>query len=115
MASYGWEVVRNSWGGETSLLRDDKDPKLKSAGWIQLGVARKLAQAAGMDLDKMLHDANSRSFKPVELPIRVKETLVSQVRPFASRNVLAQVKGSYAKTSHQAIRSEERRVGKECR
>jgi len=103
MASYGWEVVRNSWGGESSLLRDDKDPKLKSAGWVQLEVARKLAQAAGMDLDKMLHDANSRSFKPVELPVRVKETIVSQVRPFASRNVIGQVKGSDAKASQQAI------------
>jgi hypothetical protein len=49
MASYGWEVVRNSWGGESSLLKDDTDPKLKSAGWIQLEVARKLAAAAGMD------------------------------------------------------------------
>jgi Zn-dependent M28 family amino/carboxypeptidase len=103
MASYGWEVVRNSWGGETSLLQDDKDPKLKSAGWIQLEVARKLAQAAGMDLDKMLHDANSRSFKPVELPVRVKETIVSRVRPFASRNVLGMVKGSDAKAAQQAI------------
>jgi Zn-dependent M28 family amino/carboxypeptidase len=103
MASYGWEVVRNSWGGETSLLRDDSDPKLKSAGWIQLEVARKLAGVAGMDLDKMLHDANSRSFKPVELPVRVRETIVSQVRSFASRNVLAQVKGSDPKAAQQAI------------
>lgn len=103
MASYGWEVVRNSWGGESSLLRDDKDPKLKSAGWIQLEVARKLARAAGKDLDKMLQDANSRSFKPVELPVRVKETIVSKVRAFASRNVLGQVKGSDAKAAQQAI------------
>lgn len=103
MASYGWEVVRNSWGGESSLLRDDKDPKLKSAGWIQLEVARKLAHAAGQDLDKMLHDANSRSFKPVELPVRVKETIVSKVRSFASRNVLGQVKGSDSKAGQQAI------------
>jgi Zn-dependent M28 family amino/carboxypeptidase len=103
MASYGWEVVRNSWGGESSLLRDDKDPKLKSAGWIQLEVARKLARAAGKDLDKMLHDANSRSFKPVELPVRVKETTVSKVREFASRNVLGQVKGSDSKEAQQAI------------
>lgn len=103
MASYGWEVVRNSWGGESSLLRDDKDPKLKSAGWIQLEVARKLARAAGKDLDKMLHDANSRSFKPVELPVRVKETIVSKVRSFASRNVLGQVKGSDSKAAQQAI------------
>jgi Zn-dependent M28 family amino/carboxypeptidase len=103
MASYGWEVVRNSWGGETSLLKDDTDPKLKSAGWIQLEVARKLATAAGMDLDKMLHDATMRSFKPVEMPVRVKETIVSKVRSFTSRNVLAQVKGSDAKMAQQAI------------
>jgi Zn-dependent M28 family amino/carboxypeptidase len=103
MASYGWEVVRNSWGGESSLLRDDNDPKLKSAGWIQLEVARKLARAAGKDLDKMLRDANSRNFKPVELPVRVKETIVSKVRSFASRNVLGQVKGSDSKAAQQAI------------
>ncbi len=103
MASYGWEVVRNSWGGESSLLRDDKDPKLKSAGWIQLEVARKLALAAGKDLDKMLQDANSRSFKPVELPVRVKETIVSKVRAFASRNVLGQVKAADSKAAQQAI------------
>jgi len=103
MASYGWEVVRNSWGGETSLLKEDTDPKLKSAGWIQLEVARKLAAAAGMDLDKMLHDATTRGFKPVELPVRVKETIVSKVRSFTSRNVLAQVKGSDPKAAEQAI------------
>jgi Zn-dependent M28 family amino/carboxypeptidase len=103
MASYGWEVVRNSWGGETSLLQDDKDPKLKSAGWIQLEVARKLAQAAGMNLDKMLQEANSRSFKPMELPVRVKETIVSKVRSFASRNVVGKVNGSDSNLAQQAI------------
>ena len=103
MASYGWEVVRNSWGGETSMLQDEKDPKLKSAGWIQLEVARKLAQSAGMDLDKMMQDANSRSFKPVELPVTVKETVVSKVRQSASRNVVGKVNGSDPQLAKQAI------------
>jgi Zn-dependent M28 family amino/carboxypeptidase len=103
MASYGWEVVRNSWGGESSLLEEEKDPKLKSAGWIQLDVARKLAQSMGMDLEKMLQDANSRSFKPVELPVRVKETIVSHVRSFASRNVVGKVKGSDPQLAQQAV------------
>lgn len=103
MASYGWEVVRNSWGGETSLLQDEKDPKLKSAGWIQLEVARKLAQVAGMDLDTMMKDAASRAFKPVELPVRVKETIVSHVRPFSSRNVVGKISGSDPKLRDQAI------------
>ena len=103
MASYPWEVVRNSWGGETSLLKNDNDPKLKSAGWIQLEVASKLAQAAGMDLNKMMQDATSRNFKPVELPVRLKETIVSHVRTFASRNVVGEAKGSDAGLSQQAI------------
>lgn len=103
MASYPWEVVRNSWGGESSLLQDDKDPKLKSAGWIQLEVARKLAQAAGHDLDQMLKDANSRSFKPVDLGVRLKETIVTKVRPFSSRNVVAKISGSDDKLKQQAV------------
>jgi Zn-dependent M28 family amino/carboxypeptidase len=103
MASYGWEVVRNSWGGETSYLQNEKDPKLKSAGWIQLEVARKLSQAAGMDLDKMLQDANSREFKPVELPIRLRETIASNVRPFSSRNVVGKVVGSDPRLRNQAV------------
>lgn len=103
MASYGWEVVRNSWGGESSFLQDEKGPKLKSAGWIQLEIARKLAQAAGMDLDTMLKNATSRSFRPVELPVRVKEAIVSKVRPFSSRNVIGKITGSDPKLRDQAI------------
>src|SRR5262245_12579654 len=103
MASYPWEVVRNSWGGESSLLQDDKDPKLQSAGWIQLEVARKLAQAAGMDLEQMLKSAEQRSFKPVELGVRLKETIVTKVRPFASRNVVGKVSGSDPKLKAQAV------------
>jgi Zn-dependent M28 family amino/carboxypeptidase len=103
MASYPWEVVRNSWGGESSLLKEDKEPKLKSAGWIQLEVARKLATAAGMDLDQMLKDANSRSFKPRELPVKIKETIITKVRPFSSRNVLGKVVGADTRLRNQAI------------
>ena len=103
MASYPWEVVRNSWGGETSLLADDPDPKLQSAGWIQLEVARKLAQAAGLDLEKMLKDANSRSFKPVDLGVRLKASIVTKVRTFASRNVVGKVGGSDRKLKGQAV------------
>ena len=103
MASYGWEVVRNSWGGETSLLADDLDPKLKSAGWIQLEVARKLTQTAGLDLDKMMQQATTRTFQPVELPVRLKATLMSKVRSFASRNVVGKIDGSDPKLKSQAI------------
>ncbi len=49
IASYPWEVVRNSWGGERSYLRRDGTPKLQAASWIQLDVAKKLVALAGLD------------------------------------------------------------------
>jgi Zn-dependent M28 family amino/carboxypeptidase len=93
MASYPWEVVRNSNSGEKSFLKSDS-PQLKAAAWIQLDVARKLAQASGMEIEKMITDANSRNFHPVALPARLKAHMVSNVRSFSSNNVLAMLPGS---------------------
>jgi len=94
LASYGWEVVRNSNGKDKSYLRLDGTPRLQGASWIQLDVAKKLAAMSQMDIDKMFQQAQSRDFKPVELPVRLKAHVVSTVRPFNSRNVLAMLPGS---------------------
>jgi len=94
LASYGWEVVRNSWGGERSYLKLDGTPKLEAASWIQLDVAKKLAEQAGLNLDKLFQAAQSRDFKPVELPVKLKAHVASEVRPFTSRNVVAKLEGS---------------------
>jgi len=102
MASYPWEVVRNSNSGEKSFLKSDA-PQLKAAAWIQYDVARKLAQASGMDIGKMIDDANSRSFKPVSLPVRLKAHMVSKIRPFSSNNVLAILPGSDPKLKGEAV------------
>jgi Zn-dependent M28 family amino/carboxypeptidase len=94
LASYGWEVVRNSNGKDKSYLRLDGTPHLQGASWIQLDVAKKLAAMSRMDIDQMFRQAQSRDFKPVELPVRLKAHVVSTVRPFNSRNVLAMLPGS---------------------
>ena len=94
MASYGWDVVRNSFSGEKSYLRLDGTPKLKAAAWIHLDVARRLASSAGMDLDKMMADATSRAFKPVPLNFRLSAHMTSNIRPLASNNVIAVLPGS---------------------
>jgi len=36
MASYPWDVVRNSWSGEKSYLRADGSTQLKVASWITI-------------------------------------------------------------------------------
>jgi len=103
LASYGWSVVRNSWGGEKSFLKLDGTPKLEAASWIQQDVARKLVAMGGLDLDKLFQQAQSREFRPVELPVNLKAHIVSSVRPFNSRNVLAMMEGSDAAKKAQAV------------
>ena len=103
MASYPWEVVRNSDSGEKSYLKLDGSPKLSVASWIHLDAARALAAMSGMDLDKMMADARSRDFHPVSLPVKLHAHMVSKVRPFESNNVIAMLPGSDAKMKTEAV------------
>src|SRR6266404_3289797 len=103
MASYPWEVVRNSWSGERSYLRADGTAQLKVASWITLEVATKLAQTGGMDVNKMIADAQSRDFHPVPLPARLKAHMITKVRQFESNNVVAKLAGSDPKRAADAV------------
>jgi Zn-dependent M28 family amino/carboxypeptidase len=103
MASYPWEVVRNSNSGEKSYLKLDGSPRLKVASWIHLDAARELAAASGMDLDKMMADARSRDFRPVALQVKLQAHMVSKVRPFESNNVIAMLPGSDPKLKTEAV------------
>ncbi len=103
MASYGWDVVRNSWSGERSYLRNDPAPKLKVASWIQLDVARKLMQDCGKNLDDMMAAAAKPGFKAEALPASFKAHIVSKVRPFDSNNVVAMLPGSDPSLKEQAV------------
>jgi len=103
MASYPWEVVRNSNSGEKSFLKIEGTPKLTFASWTQLDVARKMAAASGQDIDRLMGDARSRDFHPVPLTIKLKAHIVSKIRPFDSTNVIALQPGSDAKLKDQAI------------
>lgn len=102
MASYGWDVVRNSWSGEKSYLRTDA-PRLHSAGWVQLEVARKAVAAAGLNLDELMEKSKSRDFRPIPLPLRLRAHMESQVRPVQSSNVVAMLPGSDPKLRGQAV------------
>jgi Zn-dependent M28 family amino/carboxypeptidase len=103
LASYGWQVVRSSWGTEKSHLRRDATPKLQAASWIQLDVAKKLAAMSGQDIDKMFQQAQSRDFRPFELPVRLHAHVASQLRPFVSRNVMAILPGADSKRASEAV------------
>ena len=94
LASYGWDVVRNSNTSEKTYLRDDTNPQLQAASWIQLDVAKQLFSAVGKDADTEITAAGKRGFKAVELPIRLKARVESVVRPFQSPNVVGILPGT---------------------
>src|SRR5258708_22495922 len=79
LASYGWEVVRNSWGTERSYLKRDDTPKLQAASWIQLADARRLVGLVGLDLDKMFQRAHMKECKALQLPVHFKAHVASEI------------------------------------
>lgn len=103
MASYGWNVVETSNTGERSYLRQNGKPKLQLASWIQLAVADEMAKSIGQDIDGLMKMAQSRDFKPMPLPLKMKAHVISKVRPFDSHNVVAMLPGSDAKLRNQAV------------
>jgi Zn-dependent M28 family amino/carboxypeptidase len=103
LASYGWDVVKNSNTSEKTYLRDDKNPQLEAASWIQLDVAKKIFTSAHLDADVEITAAGKRGFKAVELPVRLKAHVESTVRPFQSPNVVGILPGANASGKDQAV------------
>jgi Zn-dependent M28 family amino/carboxypeptidase len=103
LASYGWEVVRNSQSVEKSYLQGDPDATLRAAGWIHHDAAQRLFTLAGLgELDRAIDRAGKPGeFHAVELPIRLHAHIESRVRRYLSSNVVGRVSGISA--SNQAV------------
>ncbi|KRG37913.1 aminopeptidase [Stenotrophomonas pictorum JCM 9942] len=94
-ASYGWDVVKNSWGGAQYDLpaTEDKEPRLQAQGWLSADAARQLFAEAGLDLDKAYRDASKRGFKPEPLKAKLSLDLQSTIAQKKSRNVVGVLPG----------------------
>jgi Zn-dependent M28 family amino/carboxypeptidase len=103
LASYPWDVVRNSQSVEKSYLQGDPDATLKAASWIQLDVARKLLAMAGKNVDDEIVAAGKPGFHAFELPVRLKAHVASKVRRYESDNVIAELPGADGGSGGQAV------------
>ena len=103
LASYPWDVVRNSQSVEKSYLKDDPTATLKAASWIQLDVAKKLFAAAGKNVDDEIVAAGKPGFHSFELPVRLKAHVASRVRHYESDNVIAKLPGTDTTGPDQAV------------
>ena len=95
-ASYGWDVVRNSWSGPQFDLpaKDDPEPRLPAQGWITGDVARSLLGDLGHDLDALYRESNRPGFKAIPLDATLSLELASTTTEKTSQNVLALLPGS---------------------
>jgi hypothetical protein len=84
LASYGWDVVKNSNTSEKTFLRDDKNPHLQPpAGSSSTSRKSSSPPLAWTSTSSSLLRASAAS-RPVELPVRLKAHVTSTVRPFQS-------------------------------
>ncbi len=94
-ASYGWDVVINSWSGaQFELGGDSPESLLALEGWVTLDAARALFERAGLDFDAELERAASPGFSYVSLAARASAEVRNRVREGVSYNVLAAIPGS---------------------
>jgi Zn-dependent M28 family amino/carboxypeptidase len=95
LASYGWEVVRNSQATEKSYLQGDPAATLRAAAWIQHDVAQHLFTLAGFgNLDQAIERAGKRGFHATEISVRLRAHIESRVRRYVSSNVVARAPGA---------------------
>ncbi len=95
-ASYGWDVVANSWSGaQADLVRNnDGADRTVYEGWVTEETARRMFAEAGLDFSEMKRLAKSDSFTPVDMgDLTASGELHQSTSLTESRNVLGIIPG----------------------
>ncbi|KJS36452.1 MAG: peptidase M28 [Hyphomonas sp. BRH_c22] len=96
-ASYGWDVVKNSWSGaQSDLVRADGGAnRAQVEGWITRDMAETLFSTAGMDFEAMKTAAKTRGFQPAPLTgVKAAGEIVQTIDELDSRNVIGVLPGT---------------------
>jgi Zn-dependent M28 family amino/carboxypeptidase len=94
-ASYGWDVVRASWGREDQHEKlAPGAPALAFAAWVTKDAGEKIAEALGKTGDELLHMADTRGFQAIPLPLHIRAHVPTKIRQIETRNVIARIEGS---------------------
>ncbi len=102
-AGYPWQVVQSSWGGEAFELPAGSEPRLRVKAWATEDAVRRLLQAGGHDLDKLLASARSREFRPVPLHIHTSITFTNTLSRVQTANVGGVLPGSDVQLAAQVV------------
>ncbi|MBO6689436.1 MAG: M28 family peptidase [Henriciella sp.] len=114
-ASYGWDVVGNSWSGaQADLVRTDGgDNRTLFESWITEETARSLFAEAGLDFSEMKIAAKTQGFRPVDMGgLTASGNLVQSVTTTQSRNVVGMLPGSTAPDEYMLFTAHWDHLGK---
>ena len=101
-ASYGWEVVRNSWSGERFFL-PDREQRLFFQGWLHGEAAESVFATAGMNHPELLARAEDKEFEPIPLDIGVRVRQKPEFRTVSTENVGALLRGKHRKAKDRYV------------
>ncbi|MEM0987107.1 MAG: M28 family metallopeptidase [Pseudomonadota bacterium] len=102
-ASYGWDVVSNSWSGaQADLVRaDGGDGRVAVEAWISQSAARSLFADGGLDFEAMKDAAKAPDFKPVDMGgLTATGTITQTIDRLESRNVVGRIDGTVSPDEH---------------
>lgn len=114
-ASYGWDVVANSWSGaQADLVRTDGgDNRTLFESWITEETARSLFAEAGLDFSDMKRQAKAEGFAPVDMgDLTVSGNLLQSVSTTQSRNVVGTLPGTTAPDEYMLFTAHWDHLGK---
>ena len=105
-AGYPWSVVRTSngsWRFDIARGANDSTPFLQFRSWVTDDAARRLMKLAGQDLDALRTKAATREFQPVNLGLKGKLNLKSEVKRVAAPNVVGILEGSDSQLRNEYV------------
>jgi len=103
-ASYGWDVVRSSWGREDQQVKlAPGEPALMLASWVTTEAGQKIALSIGKSVDDLLKMADTRGFKAIPLGVRFRGNMPTRIREAKTRNVVGIFEGSDPVLKSEAV------------
>ena len=96
-AGYPWGVVRTSngsWRFDIERKQGDTTPFLQFRSWVTDATAQRMMKLAGQDLAALRAKAATREFQPVNLGLKAKLDLKSEVQRVAAPNVVGVLEGT---------------------
>jgi len=102
-AGYDWNVVRNSWGGESLYLERSLKNNLKFRGWIKEASLKRILAKKGIFLEKLYKKSLKRNFKPIDLGFKIRIKGENSFREIKANNVVGLIEGNNPKYKDKYI------------